>query len=221
MTTSLPSIAESGVSDRESLDVRAAKAGARAHVGCGRMSAADGDQLIDLLRAAAKGDGAAWSTIVDRYSRLVWSVVRGFGLYGGESEDVFQTTWLRLVENLDRINDPARLPGWLRTTALNECRRVVRRRRELPAEDAGDDLFSNADALDVNLLRDADARAVAEAFNRLGERDQQLMRLLFSDPPTPYAEIEAILGMPPGAIGPTRQRCLRKLREDPALRRIF
>lgn len=100
--------------------------------------------LSELMRAAGDGDQAAWNAIVDRFSGLVWSVARAHRLSGAEAADVTQTTWLRLVENLDRISDPDRLGGWLATVARRECLRHLRLRgREVMVED---DTFFEAPA---------------------------------------------------------------------------
>ncbi|HET6685932.1 MAG TPA: sigma-70 family RNA polymerase sigma factor, partial [Jiangellaceae bacterium] len=80
----------------------------------------------DLVRDAAGGDQGAWNQLVDRYSRLVWAVARGHRLAHADSADVFQTTWLRLVEHLGRLRDPEQLAGWLSTTARHESLRVLR-----------------------------------------------------------------------------------------------
>ena len=91
-----------------------------------------------LLEAAAAGDAEAWSQLVERYNRLVWSVARGFRLSLADTADVCQTTWLRLIENLDRIQDPDHLAGWLATTARREALRLIRKQqREQPVEDGG------------------------------------------------------------------------------------
>ena len=90
----------------------------------------------DLVRDAAGGDQGAWNQLVDRYSRLVWAVARGHRLANADSADVFQTTWLRLVEHLGRLRDPEQLAGWLSTTARHESLRVLRLgRRERPDDD--------------------------------------------------------------------------------------
>jgi RNA polymerase sigma factor (sigma-70 family) len=92
------------------------------------------------VAAALAGDQAAWQQIVDRHAGLVWSVVRGFRLDQAEACDVAQTVWLRLVENLPRVHQPAALPGWLATTARRESIRALRRsQREIPSEDHLDD----------------------------------------------------------------------------------
>src|SRR5215475_4526551 len=86
-------------------------------------SAAD---LAPIVARAAAGDQAAWGTLVDRYGPLVWAVARAYDLTQADANDVFQTTWLRLVENLDDI-EPTTLTRWLTTTARREALRVQRR----------------------------------------------------------------------------------------------
>lgn len=171
-----------------------------------------------LLRAAGDGDDAAWGSIVDRFSGLVWATVRAHRLSTADAADVTQTTWLRLVENLDRIHDPERLGAWLATTARHECLRLIRLRgREL--------LSDQADTFDAMLDEPFDKRLVTEerdaalrrALAGIGERCQALLRLLAAPDPPSYEEIGAALGMPVGAIGPTRARCLDKLRRRPEL----
>lgn len=174
--------------------------------------------LEALIRAASDGDERAWGTIVDRFAGLVWATARAHRLSSADAADVAQTTWLRLVENLDRIKDPERLGAWLATTARHECLRVIRgRTRELPTDEP--DLFEAPveDAVDRRLLTDERDRALRRAFATLGERCQALLRLLASPEPPSYVEIGAALDMPVGAIGPTRARCLEKLRRTPEL----
>ena len=92
-------------------------------------------ELAELVRAAGDGDQAAWNSIVERYGGLVWATVRAHRLNTVDGAEVVQTTWLRLVEHLDRIRDPERLGGWLATTARNECLRQIRHSaREVPSE---------------------------------------------------------------------------------------
>src|SRR6266545_4084005 len=88
----------------------------------------------DLVQAAAAGDRQAWDHVVDRFSGLLWSVAAGYRLSHADAADVFQTTWLKLLENLDRLRDPERVGAWLATTARHECQRALRRNdRGLPA----------------------------------------------------------------------------------------
>ena len=169
--------------------------------------------LAELLRAAAGGDQAAWNAIVDRFSGLVWATARAHRLSQADAADVAQTTWLRLVESLDRIHEPDRLGAWLATTARNESLRVIRRgSREQLTDEA--DLFEapSDEALDRGLLTGERNAALWRAFAALSERCKELLRLLAADTEPSYDEVSAALGMPIGAIGPTRMRCLDKLR---------
>jgi RNA polymerase sigma factor (sigma-70 family) len=166
-----------------------------------------------LVRDAAAGDQAAWNRLVERFNGLVWAVARAHRLAGADASDVVQTTWLRLVENLDRVQDPERVGAWLATTARRECLRTLRlSARVLPTEtellpDPGTDA-----PLGAALLAEERDRALWEAFGGLSERCQVLLRLLVADPPPSYEDVGAALDMPIGSIGPTRQRCLERLR---------
>jgi RNA polymerase sigma factor (sigma-70 family) len=169
--------------------------------------------LTELLRKASAGDQAAWNAIVDRFSSLVWATARAHRLSRGDAADVAQTTWLRLVEHLDRIREPERLGAWLATTARHESLRVIRRAaREEPSGEA--DLFEAPDSLtlDRHLLDEERHGFLWRAFAALSERCKRLLRLLMADEEPSYEEVGAALGMPVGSIGPTRIRCLEKLR---------
>jgi RNA polymerase sigma factor (sigma-70 family) len=170
----------------------------------------------DLVRDAAGGDQGAWNQLVERYSRLVWAVARGHRLAHADSADVFQTTWLRLVEHLGRVRDPEQLAGWLSTTARHESLRVLRLgRRERPDEDVADGREANGHGdpgLEPALLAVEERASVAAAFARLSERCQALLRLVVAEPGLSYADVAGVLGIPVGSIGPTRGRCLDQLR---------
>lgn len=168
----------------------------------------------DLVRRASEGDRGAWEQLVERYARLVWAVTRNCRMSESDASDVAQTTWLRLLEHIDRI-DPARVGAWLATTARHECLRVValRRRSVLTYEDnALDEVAETQPDVDESLLAGEQAVEVRRAFQALPERSQQLLKLCTADPPVPYAEISARLDLPIGSIGPIRGRCLAKLR---------
>jgi RNA polymerase sigma factor (sigma-70 family) len=166
-----------------------------------------------LIEQAARGDDRAWNVLVDRFSSLVWATARAHRLARDDAADVAQTTWLRLVENLDRIREPDRIGAWLATTARHESLRVIRRgAREQPVDDA--DLFEapDDDAIERILGDPARDGALWRAFAALSERCKSLLRLLLSDEEPSYDVVGAALGMPVGAIGPTRMRCLERLR---------
>ncbi len=185
--------------------------------GEGSVAIPDGPVDVALLvRRATDGDCWAWERLVDQYSRLIWAMTRDFRLAESDAADVVQATWLRLIEHIGRIEYPERIGSWLATTARHEClRHVVAGKRVM--------LIQNDDAalaeavlhqpeVDERLLADERAREVREAITRLPSRWQQLLELLMADPPASYAEISDQLGLPVGSIGPTRGRCLDRLR---------
>ena len=171
-----------------------------------------------MISAANEGDEAAWGAIVDRFAGLVWATARAHRLAPAEAADVAQTTWLRLVENLDRIKDPERLGAWLATTARRECLRHIRlQSRELVTGE--DSLFESSaeDRIEQRLITRERNTAVRRAFARISERCQGLLRLMAAPEPFSYEEIASATGMAIGAIGPTRARCLDQLRRTPEL----
>jgi RNA polymerase sigma factor (sigma-70 family) len=176
----------------------------------------------ELIQAAAGGDQEAWDAIVDRFGGLVWATARAHRLSRDEAADVAQTTWLRLVENLDRIREPERIAGWLATTARRECLRHIRlHARELPSDEADTFEAASAETLETALLTGERDAGLWRAFSKLSERCQTLLRMLVSHDEPSYEAISAALEMPVGAIGPTRMRCLEKLRAFTALDPAF
>jgi len=181
------------------------------------------EEIAGLVGAAAGGDSAAWTAIVEHFSGLVWAITRGYRLGSADAADVFQTTWLRLAEHLDRITSPERLGAWLATTARRESLRIARASaRTIPAHDAAlvglghvDDRSPEQAVLDAEqaVLDSERARQLWRAFRELSARCQQLLRVLMASPPPSYAEVGAALGMPVGSIGPSRARCLDRLRQ--------
>jgi RNA polymerase sigma factor (sigma-70 family) len=175
--------------------------------------------VIDLVTRARAGDQQAWDALVERYAPLVWAICRRFGL-GSDAEDVGQRVWLQLVDQLDNLREPAALPGWLATTTRHECGRAVRAARRLGPgqlpypENIPDDQNETAEHELLAAERNA---ALREAFLDLPHACQRLLALLIEDPPMTYAQISATLGIPVGSIGPTRVRCLDKLRRHPAI----
>lgn len=170
----------------------------------------------ELVVAAARGDRAAWEELVAAYAGLVWAIIRNHRLSAGDAADVSQTTWLRLVENAGRIQEPSRVGAWLATTTRRECLRVIGQSRRVLLLGRPEDYESAAPeqpGLDSALLaaeRDEDVR---RALAQLPPRCQELLHLLMMDPPPSYEEISAAMGIPMGSIGPTRGRCLAKLHE--------
>ena len=166
----------------------------------------------ELLTLAATGEQAAWDALVDRFGQMVWSVARGLRLDDATAKDVSQTVWLKLIENIDNIRDPDRLPGWLATTCRREALRVAKGRdRDLPTEFSYD-VEDESPTLDELLVADEENRSIVAAFNTLDDMCRQLLRLMIVEPPLSYEEISAATGRPIGSLGPTRARCLEKLK---------
>ncbi len=168
-----------------------------------------------LVNRAGAGDTRAWGRLIDRYGRLIWSITRDFKLAESDAADVSQTTWMRFVEHIDRLEHPDRAGSWLAATARNECLRCLasRRRLVLAHEDVVlDGPAEPAAEVDEGLLAAERAAIVRAAVAHLPQRWQRLMELLMADPPVPYAKISVELGLPVGSIGPTRSRCLARLR---------
>jgi RNA polymerase sigma factor (sigma-70 family) len=172
--------------------------------------------ISQLVRRAAMGDRSAWEHLVDQYSRLIWAMTRDFKLPESDAADVVQVTWLRLLEHIDRIEHPDRIGSWLATTARHECLRHVAARSRITLvrddEMTLDGAVPHQPEIDERLLADERAEAVRDALARLPSRWQKLLELLMADPPTSYVEISSQLGLPVGSIGPTRRRCLERLR---------
>ena len=180
----------------------------------------DDPRITELVTRARNGDPQAWDGLVERYVPLIWSICRRYRLSDADAEDVGQTVWLRLLDQLDNLRDPAALPGWLATTTRRECFRVQHAACRQPAD--GQVLDENipdeqAATADHELLVAERNTALREAFARLPSDSQRLLALLIADPPMPYTEISARLGISVGSIGPSRGRCLDKLRRDPAI----
>jgi RNA polymerase sigma factor (sigma-70 family) len=168
-----------------------------------------------LVRRAAAGDLRAWQRLVEQYNRLIWAMTRDFRLVESDAADVVQATWLRLLEHIDRIEHPARVGSWLAVTARHECLRSVAARKKIVLVHDHDDLsggMAHEPEIDERLLAEERAKDVRDALGRLPEQWQRLLEMLMADPPASYAEISDQLGLPVGSIGPTRGRCLAKLR---------
>jgi RNA polymerase sigma factor (sigma-70 family) len=178
-----------------------------------RGTRSDDSGLRDVMSAAAAGDPRAWEQLTSRFGSMIMGIARGCRLNDADAGEVHQTTWLRLVENIGRIEHPERVGSWLATTARRECLRLLRKRSRIAFD--RDALASLADedapAMDAGPLAEERASVVREAYAQLPPRCQRLLGLLSGDDPPSYKEISEMLAMPIGSIGPTRGRCLERL----------
>jgi RNA polymerase sigma factor (sigma-70 family) len=171
--------------------------------------------VATLVQKAGEADPGAWGELVSRFGAMIAATGRRYRLTAADVAELQQTTWLRLVENINRIEHPERVGGWLATTARRESLQLLRRASKYR---------SGADQMMANMadthVPDPDARPIAEergavlkvAWERLNPRCQRLLSLLISDDALGYRELSKLLEMPVGSIGPTRARCLERLR---------
>lgn len=169
-----------------------------------------------LIIACRRGDERAWETLIARHERLVFSIARRHGLSADDAADVTQKVFIILLRSIARLPDDVNLGGWLTTvTRRHTWRAFARLGRELPGEK--EDVAESATLLGHQTADPIDRwemlQTVHEALNRLSERCRQLLLALYFDPAEPsYAEVAARLNSPVGSIGPTRARCLAKLK---------
>jgi RNA polymerase sigma factor (sigma-70 family) len=180
----------------------------------------DDPSVIALVTRVCAGDQQAWNEIIERYAPLVWSICHRYQLSRQDIDDVGQSTWLLLVENIGKLREPAALPGWIATATRRECLRVLRgARRHDPGGLAPEELMppDQTDAIDQELFEAERNIALRAAFDELPSGCHALLSMLIIDPPPGYQQISKALGIPIGSIGPTRGRCLQRLRRSPHL----
>jgi RNA polymerase sigma factor (sigma-70 family) len=177
----------------------------------------DHESATVLVMRARAGDPVVWNGIVHEYTALIRAVCRRHQLTSSDSEDVAGKVWLKLVEQLATIRVPAALPGWLATTTARTCVELIRQNTKYVPNHATDAADTESEAVDAALLADERRTVLHDALACLSHRDQRLIAMLFGSQPRSYTDIAADLDIPIGAIGPTRQRCLSKLRRHPQL----
>ena len=177
----------------------------------------DDPTVVSLVARATNGDQAAWDEIVERYAPLVWAICLRHQLDRQSIDDIGQSVWLLLVENISRLREPAALPGWLATTTRRECLRALRASGRhgmevpTPFEDQPPD---ESVAPEQEIVEAELHAALRAAFAELPAGCRELLSMLISDSAPGYASISATLGLPMGSIGPTRARCLARLRRS-------
>jgi len=188
----------------------------KGRTGVRKLASAEKDAEVSaLVQAAIAGERRAWESMFNRYVGLLWSVALRHGLHESDAADVVQNTWLRLLEHIDGIRDPARVGAWLATTAQRESLRTVAQNARLVLSE-DETTFDGADRLlapvDEALLAREQAKAAMAALASLPPTWRSLVERLTQDPPLSYEEIGSDLGVPVGTIGPTRGRCVKRMR---------
>ncbi len=179
------------------------------------------DQVVPALVARAAGqDQDAWNELVERYSPLVWGICTRYRLSSQDVEDVHQNVWLRLVEHLGNLREPAALPGWLATTTSRECLRMLRAGRRYDRFSPEPDELPDDPMIEDEIIAAERHAALRAAFAELPLHCRQLLAMCMSETSHSYAEISVTLQMPVGSIGPQRGRCLERLRRSSSLRAL-
>jgi RNA polymerase sigma factor (sigma-70 family) len=181
----------------------------------------DPAELERLLERAADGDELAWATLVRRFTPRVRAVARAHRLSPHDADDVMQATWLQLLRSIGKVREPQFVGGYIHTTASNlSVRRAAAGCRQRPLDDEALERLAPAEPEDPEqeLFAAGRTEALWRALGRLPHPQRELMQMLMQEPPPSYAEISERLDIPVGSIGPTRARCVERLRQDTELR---
>ncbi len=180
------------------------------------MSAAKYKSLGDpeLVGLCLGGDSHAWEALIVRYRRLIYSIPVKFGFAPADASDVFQAVCLKLIEHLHELKDESKVSAWLITTTTRQC---IHLRSQRKRESSSEDDFEEPAAGGVNVeeiqIQTQEQQTVRDAVDKLPERCRNLLELLYFSAKNPsYEEIGEAMKMPVASIGPTRARCLEKLR---------
>ena len=168
----------------------------------------------ELVSMCLKGDGDAWEALIKRYRRLIYSIPVRFGFENADAADVFQAVCLKLLEHLHQVKDDRRISAWIVTTTTRQCLHLRGlKTRETTSEEELQEPEDPAINLEELRLVTEQQQTIRDAVEELGERCRVLIGLLYFDSTTPsYDRISEQIHIPVASIGPTRARCLDKLR---------
>jgi RNA polymerase sigma factor (sigma-70 family) len=169
----------------------------------------------ELVGLCLGGDSQAWEALIVRYRRLIYSIPVKFNFTAADASDVFQGVCLKLIEHLHELKDDTKVSAWLITTTTRQC--IHLRSQRMRETTSADDEFDEPAAEGVNVeevqIQTQEQQNVRDAVDQLPERCRNLLELLYFSTKNPtYEEIAAAMKMPVPSIGPTRARCLEKLR---------
>ncbi|MFQ5607480.1 MAG: RNA polymerase sigma factor [Candidatus Zixiibacteriota bacterium] len=175
------------------------------------MRRSDREIWVDVLAGNAK----AWSELVNRYQALVYSIATRSGLSSAEAGDCFQHTWIALYQNRTSVKDPDQLSSWLSTTARREAYRLKKRAWAAESLDQAPEPIDDTELPDETLERLQLQSQFESALGSIDVRCRKLLYALFFSPKEEsYREIAERLGISMNSLGPTRQRCLEKLKKE-------
>ena len=168
----------------------------------------------ELVSMCLRGDGLAWEALITRYRRLIYSVPVKFGFGAADASDAFQVVCLKLLEHLHEVKDESKIGAWLVTTTMRQCLHLkALKHRESGSDDEFEEPADPSDNLEELRILTEQQQAIREAVDELATRCRSLIDILYFDNKSPsYDEISLRIGMPVASIGPTRARCLEKLR---------
>ena len=168
----------------------------------------------ELVGLCLKGDSRAWETLILRYRRLIYSIPVKFNFGTADASDVFQAVCLKLIEHLHELKDESKVSAWLITTTTRQCIHVrAQRIRESSREEELEEPVDGGVNVEEIQIQTQEQQNVRSAVNKLPDRCRKLLELLYFEATNPtYEEIGRTMNMPVASIGPTRARCLEKLR---------
>jgi RNA polymerase sigma factor (sigma-70 family) len=169
---------------------------------------------LELVGLCLRGDARAWETLILRYRRLIYSIPVKFNFTTADASDVFQAVCLKLIEHLHELKDESKVSAWLITTTTRQCIHV---RSQRMRETSQEEDFEEPADVSVNVediqIQTQEQQNIRSAVSNLPDRCRRLLELLYFETTSPsYEQIGKMMNMPVASIGPTRARCLEKLR---------
>lgn len=169
-----------------------------------------------LVKECLRGNEEAWSALIDTYKKLIFSIPIKYGFSRDDATDIFQAVCVELLSELPKLRKPKALPKWIMQVAAHKCFHYKRQMQRTETRERDDDAFeSTVPAQAEGILREAEEeQTLRDAVRELPARCQRLIEMLFfEEPPRPYEQLAAELGLSTGSVGFIRQRCLERLRK--------
>lgn len=167
-----------------------------------------------LVTACLAGNEQAWIALLERYNRLIYTIPLRFGFSKSLADEIHQETCLIMLEKMDTLRDRQQLSSWIMTVTRRACIKRWRSKRTEEVE-LSETAYIDDSSLEETITNLEEKFLIQESFAKLSDRCQYLVQALFlSDPPLTYEEIAEHLEISLGSVGPTRARCLEKLKRE-------